>query len=133
MTADLLIMTFFFFSSRFTSHFHDQSLLTGQESQTLLGSGGESHPLPARVAALASAAKMPRNCSQPAMNQGSSGVIPKNGSVPNFERRLSKVEYASTMKVSLFFIVSLLLYVVFKYKIFYYLVHFSYLPIYNEI
>ncbi|XP_050701205.1 uncharacterized protein LOC126987842 isoform X1 [Eriocheir sinensis] len=71
----------------------------GQESQTLIGSGGESHPLPARVAALASATKMPRNCSQPAMNLGSSGVIPKNGSVPNFERRLSKVEYASTMKV----------------------------------
>lgn len=74
-------------------------LFSGGERQTLLGSGGEPHPLPARVAALASGAKMPRNCSQPAMNQGSSSVIPKNGSVPNFERRLSKVEIASTMKV----------------------------------
>lgn len=77
----------------------DNSHPNGGDKQNLVPSGGEAPLLPARVAALAAAAKMPRNCSQPSMNQGSSSVIPKNGSVPNFERRLSKVEYASTMKV----------------------------------
>ncbi|XP_071516142.1 monocarboxylate transporter 14-like isoform X2 [Panulirus ornatus] len=75
----------------------------GDERQSLVnGADGSSTvpaPLPARVAALAATGKIPRNCSQPIMAHGSSGIIPKNGSVPNFERRFSKVEYASHMKV----------------------------------
>ncbi|KAK4293958.1 hypothetical protein Pmani_033383 [Petrolisthes manimaculis] len=56
-------------------------------------------PLPSRIAALANSNKMPRNCSQPVMALRTTGAMPKNGSVPNFERRLSKVEVVSAMKV----------------------------------
>ncbi|XP_068248337.1 uncharacterized protein [Palaemon carinicauda] len=52
-----------------------------------------------RVAAAAAATKLPRNCSQPVMARDPSKFIPKNGSVPNFERRLSKVDIANHMKV----------------------------------
>lgn len=42
--------------------------------------------------------KFPRNMSQPAM-QRNGGSVPKNGSVPNFERRMSKMELFSHLKV----------------------------------
>ena len=45
--------------------------------------------------------KLPRNCSQPAMIKNGRGSIPKNGSVPNFERKLSKIDIVSQMKVGL--------------------------------
>ncbi|XP_045593400.1 monocarboxylate transporter 14 isoform X2 [Procambarus clarkii] len=74
----------------------------GDEKQSLVqgaDGSGVTHVLPSRVGAVPAPTKMPRNCSQPVMALGSSGLIPKNGSVPNFERRFSKVEYASHMKV----------------------------------
>lgn len=78
----------------FTGGDERQSLVNGADS-----SSPAPAPLPSRVAALAASTKIPRNCSQPIMAHGSDGIMPKNGSVPNFERRFSKVEYASHMKV----------------------------------
>ena len=54
-----------------------------------------------RMVAAAAANKLPRNCSQPVMAQDPTKFIPKNGSVPNFERRYSKVDIANHMKVIL--------------------------------
>ncbi|KAK3855220.1 hypothetical protein Pcinc_038363, partial [Petrolisthes cinctipes] len=74
------------------------------EKQTLVSPTDDSRndvvsPLPSRIAALANNSKMPRNCSQPVMALRTAGAMPKNGSVPNFERRFSKVEVVSAMKV----------------------------------
>ncbi|XP_069947319.1 monocarboxylate transporter 14-like isoform X2 [Cherax quadricarinatus] len=75
----------------------------GDEKQSLVkGTDGTTVVAPVispRVPVPSAPIKMPRNCSQPVMAHGASGLIPKNGSVPNFERRYSRVEYASHMKV----------------------------------
>ncbi|XP_042218311.1 monocarboxylate transporter 14-like isoform X2 [Homarus americanus] len=76
----------------------------GVDEKQILVNGGDTNStvppiVPARVPTVATSAKIPRNCSQPVMAQGSATFFPKNGSVPNFERRFSKVEVASLMKV----------------------------------
>ncbi|XP_063608222.1 uncharacterized protein LOC134782611 [Penaeus indicus] len=68
---------------------------TTDERQNLVN-GAKASAVPARMAA---AAKIPRNCSQPVMARDPTRQIPKNGSVPNFERKLSKVDIANHMKV----------------------------------
>lgn len=42
--------------------------------------------------------KIPRNSSQPSMGRNGT-VVPKRGSVPNFERRMSRIEIMSNLKV----------------------------------
>ncbi|XP_064118472.1 uncharacterized protein LOC135223692 isoform X4 [Macrobrachium nipponense] len=61
--------------------------------------GAKPPAVSVRMAAAAAATKLPRNCSQPIMARDPSKFIPKNGSVPNFERRFSKVDIANQMKV----------------------------------
>ncbi|XP_037780744.1 uncharacterized protein LOC119577127 isoform X2 [Penaeus monodon] len=68
---------------------------TTDERQNLVN-GAKASAVPARMVA---AAKIPRNCSQPVMARDPTRQIPKNGSVPNFERKLSKVDIANHMKV----------------------------------
>lgn len=68
-----------------------QSLVNGSNAAL------KATAVPARMAAAAT--KLPRNCSQPIMARDLAKFIPKNGSVPNFERRYSKVDIANQMKV----------------------------------
>ncbi|KAK7079334.1 hypothetical protein SK128_021138 [Halocaridina rubra] len=76
----------------------DENPEATSDSQSLVN-GSNAGPKPTVVPARAAPGKMPRNCSQPVMAGDPNRFIPKNGSVPNFERRMSRVEIASQMKV----------------------------------